>query len=324
MQSFEFDIIVPCYNASGSIEKMINAYLSQGYDSFRLIIINDGSSDNTKEICERYVGDRVILIDQPNKGANEARKAGFRASEAEFIMFCDADDYPQPGALTRINEWMNTGRADITEFSFRNVVPGGGESYDYILKDEYIEGGCIDHYIKQKNTRNFMWNKVFDRRLIRESDFVALKYSEDFCFLANVFIRAKTYRVHSDVLHNYVLSEDSACRREVDPSRLDMLRADKYVMDMLCTNYAHLKPFHAATVCSHAAKLYAALKTEGHMTGDLKRDLLKIFGESYSILRKNRAEVYGMSSKKRRLSIELFRMSPNLYTKLFVIRKEQC
>lgn len=88
----QFSIIIPLYNKAQSISNTINSVLNQSYSHFELIIVNDGSTDNSMEIAKSFVDKRISLIDIPNGGVSNARNTGILHSKYDYITFLDADD----------------------------------------------------------------------------------------------------------------------------------------------------------------------------------------------------------------------------------------
>jgi len=94
-------IIIPCYNHAQFLPEAIDSALAQTYPSIEVVVVNDGSPDNTTEVCRHYAG-RILCVDQTNKGLAEARNAGIRAAHGEFILPLDADDKLLPDSLARL------------------------------------------------------------------------------------------------------------------------------------------------------------------------------------------------------------------------------
>lgn len=91
-------VVIPCYNQGRFLAQAIQSVLDQDYPDKEVIVVNDGSTDDTAAIASRF-GDRIIYIEQPNRGAASARNMGIRASQGEYIAFLDADDVCLPGRL---------------------------------------------------------------------------------------------------------------------------------------------------------------------------------------------------------------------------------
>ncbi|MBT3312279.1 MAG: glycosyltransferase [Desulfobacterales bacterium] len=92
-------VIIPTYNRSGFLREAIDSVLAQDYDSFELIVVDDGSTDSTKEILDSYMDD-IIVLHQENKGVSAARNRGIKDSSGELIAFLDSDDLWLPGKLS--------------------------------------------------------------------------------------------------------------------------------------------------------------------------------------------------------------------------------
>ena len=89
-------VIIPVYNGENDIKKCIDSVINQTYKNLEIIIINDGSTDNTFKILKEYknkYGDKLVVIDQKNKGQAIARNNGIKKSTGKYITFLDADDY---------------------------------------------------------------------------------------------------------------------------------------------------------------------------------------------------------------------------------------
>jgi glycosyltransferase involved in cell wall biosynthesis len=91
-------VVIPCYNQAHFLSEAIESTLSQSYESFEIIVVDDGSTDNTSEVASRYP-QQVRLIRQENRGLSGARNTGLAESEGEYVVFLDADDRLLPGAL---------------------------------------------------------------------------------------------------------------------------------------------------------------------------------------------------------------------------------
>ena len=102
-----FSVIIPAYNAGKFLEKAVDSVLNQDFDDYELIIVDDGSTDNTLEICNTYAEkfkDKVIVITQSNKGLSGARSSGMKRANGEYLLFLDADDYIEPNSLSTLSD----------------------------------------------------------------------------------------------------------------------------------------------------------------------------------------------------------------------------
>ena len=112
-------VIIPVYNVENYLEECLNSVQTQTYTNIEIILVNDGSTDNSKHICERYCQEdsRFHLLNQKNKGQSVARNTGVAASSGEFIVFVDSDDVIKANYLEELMKYM-TADVDIVESKF--------------------------------------------------------------------------------------------------------------------------------------------------------------------------------------------------------------
>lgn len=96
--SLRFSVVIPAYNAGATITRALDSVLAQTWPAHEIIVVDDGSSDNTKEVVTAY-GDRVTYLQQKNAGPSAARNRGVEATNGDWVAFLDADDWYYPGRL---------------------------------------------------------------------------------------------------------------------------------------------------------------------------------------------------------------------------------
>lgn len=113
-------IIIPAYNASSTIGRCLDSVLCQAFEDFEIIVVNDGSKDDTGEICHRYAEKdvRIRVIDKENAGVSSARNTGMNAARGKYIQFVDADDYIDPDMCQLLVEKMCTTDSDLVMCGF--------------------------------------------------------------------------------------------------------------------------------------------------------------------------------------------------------------
>lgn len=118
-------IIVPIFNAEPYLQRCLDSILNQDYRDVELILVNDGSTDGSKALAERYqtADARVRLISQSNQGLAAARNAGMREATGEWLIFVDADDHLDAGYFSFMLNHI--GEADMLQTGFRRVTPEG-------------------------------------------------------------------------------------------------------------------------------------------------------------------------------------------------------
>ena len=211
------EMIVPVYNKESSIRKCLESILCQTYTNFRVIIIDDGSTDASVNICKEYTDDRIVLIEQENKGVGGARNAGLDCLIGEKVAFVDADDFISPSYLSDMLEQRD----------FDLVIQGYCEwTEDGIKQDEKYPR---DLSLKRDDSRDILfnisffryltmpWNKLFSTKIIQENNirFRNINLGEDLCFVFDYIEHAEMLCFTQKSSYNYVLSNGSLTRSEI-------------------------------------------------------------------------------------------------------------
>lgn len=217
-----FSIIIPAYNCEGYISASIESALKQSINSKEIIIINDGSTDSTREIClgycERYPF--INLIDKENSGVSETRNLGLENANGEYIVFLDADDELCDDALEKYESVIvNENSPDIILSNYclkrkekcRNV----GEMCNVVVEnqDRHFADNVLNFYRNRGNqygNLRTIWAKVFSKKLLENIRFnKQLKIGEDMLFFLDCVFRAKRIVSISDVTYVYRINESS-------------------------------------------------------------------------------------------------------------------
>ncbi len=161
-------VIVPVYNAEQSIERCITALRKQSFDNIEIILVNDGSKDQSLQICNKHglEDPRIIVIDKKNGGVSSARNAGLNVAKGDFVMFCDSDDWPEA-------HWCKELFAHYQEDNL--VMCGcyieGKQNYlPYEVKADHASEWINreNYYTLKLANFNVPWNKIYERRIIED------------------------------------------------------------------------------------------------------------------------------------------------------------
>ena len=108
-------VIVPVYNAEETLGCCVESILAQSYEKLEIILVNDGSTDKSLEICQNFVNidNRVVVIDKNKGGVSSGRNSGLRTSTGDFVQFVDADDTLKPNMTEKLVETILNTNADI-------------------------------------------------------------------------------------------------------------------------------------------------------------------------------------------------------------------
>lgn len=212
-------IIVPAYNAQETIGKLIDSIISQKYDNYELIIVNDGSTDKTKKIIESYLNksDKIIFIDKENTGVGDTRNKGMERARGKYITFADSDDFYCNDFFEKIIPEIEKSNFELLVFN-ANVFNYGkyvGKEIAAKYKNNYFEdeNGVI-RYLKGDFCYRFAncpWNKIYINRIVKDNNLkfeANKKRGQDLIFNIAYVSKIKTYRYVDISLYNYNLNYD--------------------------------------------------------------------------------------------------------------------
>lgn len=216
----KIDIIVPVYNAASYIERCILSILNQSYQDFRLILVDDGSQDESLHICQHFAGidDRITIIHQSNKGVSEARNTGLSIIEGDWVMFVDSDDYLSESALEVFTNSTNED-VDLVISSFvceynvgkRIVNFGSGKIKRASFYKLFSEAGLA--------SKTSIWGKFFRQSLIKKSNLrfdSKMKHAEDLVFLFQYLAECQAIAMTENVCYHYVFDNTQSLSRRVN------------------------------------------------------------------------------------------------------------
>ena len=226
-------VIVPAYNAAGFISRCVESIVSQSYQELEILLLNDGSRDDTLAICRKLAeaDPRIRVIDKPNTGAADTRSCGLALARGEYIQFADSDDYLLPGCTANLVAAARRSHADLVLAPYRMMVPrrdGGYDTREYSLlpageysKVDYLwqlTGHAAAFYY------GVLWNKLYRRDLIRMAQirFENVVFAEDQLFNTRYLQAAQRFAAIDEAVYCYIQNPQSVCHTQVRVA--DMLR----------------------------------------------------------------------------------------------------
>ncbi len=208
----KISVIIPIYNSSQTLERTINSVITQTYKNLEIILVNDGSTDDSIEICKKYAekDNRIIIVNQENKGVGEARNHGIDISTGDFISFVDSDDTMDENLYKELIATQIVTNADIVESGAKVVLGKDNEIFPYEKKDKII---IYENHDYMKNYLNFslnvsVWGKIYKRELIGDIRFPDLNINEDFVFLWEIVKRTNLFCENLNVNYHYYLDKE--------------------------------------------------------------------------------------------------------------------
>lgn len=229
-----FSIIVPVYNVANYLEKTVKSIQNQNFSDYECIVVDDGSTDGSSELCETFsqVNSRIKVIHKKNEGVAVARNVGIEKACGKYILFLDGDDTLEQNSFHNIFSELEKSNSDILIYGYKRVTENGE-----IIKKSVPEL----HYSKEKMYKNasdltfLLWNKTYKKELFKQIDLHAvdgISFSEDSYITLALQNKAKSFSFLNEALYNYLCRKNSVTQKMSIKNHEDRMKAVK-LMDSL-------------------------------------------------------------------------------------------
>lgn len=234
-------VIVPIYNAEKYLSKCIESILTQTYKKLEILLIDDGSSDKSGEICDRYAAadSRIKVVHRENKGVAYTRNEGLDMASGEYITFVDSDDYIHPCMYECMLKSMHKHNAQIVTCGYKRVQEDEKVSLDKLpeeVLEEVIQSSQdkINYvYLKHYGDATLLWNKICRSELWKDIRCPVGKVYEDETLTFRALYNAeKIVCVHEDLYYHVKRKDDTSITdKGFSLQRLTRLDALEYRME---------------------------------------------------------------------------------------------
>ena len=222
MQKGKISIIVPIYNSENDLDQCIESIVNQTYKNLEIIIVNDGSTDNSVNICKNWEANdsRIILIDKQNEGVAKTRNEGLKIATGDYIGFVDHDDFIEPEMYETMLVDMEEHNADIVMCSSTGIYEDGTTTKAYPnYKSFEIEKESLIKRMQsyEKIFCSSVWSKLYKRKVVRDLKFdTEIILGDDYYFNGIAYTNINKFYYDERSLYNYRIREGSISRRKVD------------------------------------------------------------------------------------------------------------
>ena len=241
MDRGKISVIIPVYNVSADLSRCLDSVLAQTYKNMEIIAVNDGSTDNSGEILERYAAKfpQIKAIHQTNGGVTAARLHGVSLSSGDWIGFVDGDDEIEPDMYERLMVNALKYHADISHCGYQMVFPDGRVNYFYNTGylAEQDKTTALRELLSGSRIEPGLWNKLFHKTLFHSllhGDAVPLdiKINED--LLMNFYLfKAADHSIYEDFCpYHYIVRSTSASRQKLNAHKIyDPIRVKERILE---------------------------------------------------------------------------------------------
>lgn len=261
----KFSIITPFYNTEKYIEQCISSFLEQTLDDFEFILIDDGSTDNSFKIAQKYQKQdkRITLIKSENKGQGTQRNYALNLSKGEYVYFFDSDDWLlDKYSLEKIYKKIKKDNADILIFNGYKYFQETGKTNEYRHADIFyskFEDKPFTPYDSADtllNINSFSTLKIFKKDFLIENDikYTDTKFIEDSEFIVKAMLYAKKISTLNDFIANYRVHDESSSHKP----HLNVKNIQKsiFICENIIKNHPDSKLFFDSFIDSRVNQLF--------------------------------------------------------------------
>lgn len=226
-------IIIGCYNVSNWLkEKKLSCILNQTYSNIEIILVNDGSTDDTLTICDslKEIDNRIVIVNKENGGLGSARNAGLDRASGDYIWFYDVDDEAEPDLIEKNVSWMSQYQTDLNIFGYWCITSPQHITKEVKFKERIINDNqqlksiFVNELLLVPNGNGFAWNKFYRRSFIEKNHFRFgnQRIQQDELFNSQLYPQLSKVFISSELLYHYYIYGSGNTRSKFIPDRYDI------------------------------------------------------------------------------------------------------
>lgn len=274
----KISVVIPVYNVEKYLSECLDSVVNQTYKNLQIIIVDDGSTDFSRKICDVYAekDNRITVVHQKNAGAGAAKNTGLELIDGDYFSIIDSDDYIELDMYEKMVNSLEKYNADIVQCLFRNVYVNDSFDRKYKFKGNYPKVLTPKNFLKEYLydwKYAIFWNKLFKKSLLQNIKFPVGRKIDDEFFTYKLICNSKKIVNIEDVLYSYRMRKTSVMN-ENDSDRLIYDRIDCFV-----ERYDYIRRKYPSLNKKYLTKLYDSLlyyKTQVKNTEKLEKYISKI------------------------------------------------
>ena len=242
MDNIKVSVIIPVYNSEKYLKQCLDSVVNQTLKNIEIIVVNDGSTDNSLQIIQEYVNkySNVKLINKQNEGCYKARNIGLEVADGEYIAFLDSDDYIESNMYEKLYLKAKQTNADIVSSNYYISQDDKLKLVDFSSSVALLEKSN-NKVIGAKNIilDAIIWSRIFKKQMLFEKN---IKFHSDIYMADDAFfhiitmLNAEKIVYISDILYTYRISRKDSITSSYNERNFDCIKVAKRIMDYAITN----------------------------------------------------------------------------------------
>ena len=238
-------VIIPVYNAKKYLRNCIESIVSQTYHNLEIILVDDGSTDDSKKLVDDYAKSdrRIKVFHQKNMGLSGARNTGIKNATGKYITFIDSDDYIEPDMIKSLYEALIDSQADIAICSFKEIYPNGKTKgfNDNYPKQAFDTEAALANMLQENGFMVSATMKLFPTNYFKEIKFPIGKLHEDVGTTYKLIMKAKKIIFIPNEYYIYVHHDGSIINQSFDEHKFDLIELTDQMCNDIDRHYPNLQ-----------------------------------------------------------------------------------
>ncbi len=281
-------VIIPIYNAERFLKKCIESLLTQDFCDFELLLVNDGSTDTSGEICNKYAAenDHIRVFHRENHGVAAARNFGLDRIMGDYVTFIDADDFVPVGYLSALYRCIGDADVSVCDVAF---YENGKEKRRFSCSEEAMSGyDAVNKLLCRREINSGPYAKLFRSSLLQGLSFPALRIYEDILFVLDAFDKASSVAFTDRTEYAYISNGNSAMNTINAEKCMDVVTASERICEYIRAKGGVLSGEAFYTTVSHLMQYFIPTpKNEAEKA--LDRAIIGVFAKYRKEIKKCKA-----------------------------------
>lgn len=317
MEQSKVSVIVPVYNVADYLKKCINSICHNTYKNIEIILVDDGSTDSSGEICDecKNKDPRIKVIHKSNGGLSSARNAGMKEATGQYILFVDSDDYLDRDIIEIMIKESLKYDADIVQTGYERVNEEGKGLYRFIPHKRFCVGqkAIVKEFFEDKNLTVMAWGKLLKKEVIDDLSFLEGRNHEDNIFMMDLLERAERLISIDRDSYKYLSRNDSIVKMKFNEKKFDALFANYYMLEKCKSNWPEFVPYVRVLICKTCFYLYNDMKISGYKNKESYTKIIKEFKKNYFEVKNLKINM----KLKDKIRLKTFFYCPDLSVKIY-------
>ena len=312
-------VIVPIYNTEKYLARCIESILCQTYTNLEIILVDDGSTDKSGDICDFYArkDNRVKVVHKENGGAAAARNFALNMVTGQYIGFVDSDDTVEKDFFELLYDLICQYDADISMVAYREIEMGEKIAK---LKDKSLivmnQKQAVKELLFDRKIQNYVWNKLYKRELFKDIEYPVGKKYEDIGTTFYILEKCSKIAVSGSPEYYYITRGDSIVNNNTEGTVIDYISliSDRY--DYIDKKYKELKKYNDFYITKTLITAY----TDAYHLKNNSEEFLKIlnnfFNKVKDIFKNNEEDILTLFSEEQKKQLDMLLKDKKLFYKL--------